>query len=171
MQQRETTLTSNARIAINSNSDIVIAITSSVAEEVQIQCGFLRQISADTALKSLAIRQYYSPFCLVSTKICSWKTALHLNVLFFCAVWCFFGETILTYSETKSAAMCEKTTHLGTLNLDFFSQRSNRLTVVSGTISILAYLSKIVKLDIRCWILDVGYFKLGNNTHKIFRKI
>ena len=32
---------------------------------------------------------------------------------------------------------------------------------------ILAALSKIVKIDIRCWILDVIFFKLGSNLHKI----
>ena len=34
---------------------------------------------------------------------------------FFRAVWCFFGEAILSYSETESAAMCGKTNFLGTL--------------------------------------------------------
>ncbi len=56
---------------------------------------FLRQISADTALKNLAMRQHYSFFRLVSTKICSPKTASHLKDLFFRAVWSFFAEAIL----------------------------------------------------------------------------
>jgi len=92
-----------------------------MAEDSPAQYGFLRQIFADTALKSFAMRQHYSPFCLVSTKICSLKTASHLKDLFFCAVWCFFVETILTYSETKSAAMCGKTSPSGILRRTFFS--------------------------------------------------
>ena len=92
-----------------------------MAEDSPAQYGFLRQISADTALKSFAMRQHYSPFCLVSTKICSLKTASHLKDLFFCAVWCFFVETILTYGETKSAAMCGKTSPSGILRRTFFS--------------------------------------------------
>ena len=42
------------------------------------------------------------------------KTASHLKSLFFRAVWCFLGEAILSYSETKSAAMCGETGFLGT---------------------------------------------------------
>ena len=34
--------------------------------------------------------------------------------LFFGAVWCFFGEAILSYCETKSASMCRKTNSSGT---------------------------------------------------------
>ena len=39
-----------------------------MAEDSPAQYGFLRQIFADTALKSFAMRQHYSPFALSRQK-------------------------------------------------------------------------------------------------------
>ncbi len=46
--------------------------------------------------------------------------------LFFGTVWFFFGEAILSYCETKRAAMCRKTNSSGALRSTLLSLRKKK---------------------------------------------